>query len=93
VADKLQGLYAPTVHFPIGLLSISFALDALQLAPAFTSGLNYLKVLPPAAAVNVLSHYTGAAGLLAAVPTVASGLSELCVAAVPRALVSSSFRG
>ncbi|GAA5893269.1 hypothetical protein JCM8208_004393 [Rhodotorula glutinis] len=70
-------IHPATVHFPIGLLSISFALDALQLAPAFTSGLNYLKVLPPAAAVNVVSHYTGAAGLLAAVPTVASGLAEL----------------
>lgn len=83
MADELHVVRAPAVHFPIGLLSISFALDALQLAPAFTSGLNYLKVLPPAAAVNVLSHYTGAAGLLAAVPTVASGLAELCVAPGP----------
>ncbi|GAA5933673.1 hypothetical protein JCM3775_003768 [Rhodotorula graminis] len=70
-------IHPATVHYPIGLLSISFALDALQVAPAFTSGLNYLKVLPPAAAINVLSHYTGAAGLLAAIPTIASGLAEL----------------
>ncbi|TNY18831.1 hypothetical protein DMC30DRAFT_418489 [Rhodotorula diobovata] len=70
-------LHPATVHYPIGLLSISFALDALQIAPALTSGLNYLKLLPPAAAINVLSHYTGAAGMLAALPTLASGIAEL----------------
>ncbi|GAA6007408.1 hypothetical protein JCM10207_006331 [Rhodosporidiobolus poonsookiae] len=70
-------LHPATVHFPIGLLSISFGLDALQLAPALTSGLNYLKVLPPAAVVNTLSHYTGAAGILFALPSILTGISEL----------------
>lgn len=65
------------VHYPIGLLSISFGLDALQLAPLLTSGLTWLKVMPPAAVVNTLSHYTGAAGLLSAIPTLLSGLAEL----------------
>ncbi|GAA5986860.1 hypothetical protein JCM10908_000926 [Rhodotorula pacifica] len=70
-------IHPATVHYPIGLLSISFGLDALQLAPWLTSGLTWLKVMPPAAAVNVLSHYTGAAGLIAALPTLASGIAEL----------------
>ncbi|GAA6055919.1 hypothetical protein JCM3770_002360 [Rhodotorula araucariae] len=70
-------LHPATVHFPIGLLSISFALDALQLAPALSHGLNYLKLLPPAAVINTLSHYTGAAGMLAALPSIATGLAEL----------------
>lgn len=66
-----------TVHYPIGLLSISFGLDALQIAPWLTTGLTWLKIMPPAAVVNVLSHYTGAAGLIAALPTLASGMAEL----------------
>ncbi|BGP54883.1 hypothetical protein JCM8202_003392 [Rhodotorula sphaerocarpa] len=70
-------IHPATVHYPIGLLSISFGLDALQLAPLLTSGLTWLKVMPPAAVVNTLSHYTGAAGLLSAIPTVLSGLAEL----------------
>ncbi|GAA5861144.1 hypothetical protein JCM3774_002204 [Rhodotorula dairenensis] len=70
-------IHPATVHYPIGLLSISFGLDALQLAPWLTSGLTWLKIMPPAAVVNVLSHYTGAAGLIAALPTLASGIAEL----------------
>ncbi|GAA5986052.1 hypothetical protein JCM11641_005539 [Rhodosporidiobolus odoratus] len=70
-------LHPATVHFPIGLLSLSLSLDALQVAPALSHGLNYFKVLPPVAVLNTISHYTGAAGLLFAVPTVLTGLSEL----------------
>jgi uncharacterized membrane protein len=69
--------HSATVHFPIGFLTLSFALDTLQLLPAVTHGLTYLKVFPPAAVVNTLSHYTGAAGLLSAVPSILTGLSEL----------------
>lgn len=78
-ADPCQVELRRTVHYPIGLLSISFGLDALQLAPWLTSGLTWLKIMPPAAVVNVLSHYTGAAGLIAALPTLASGIAELYV--------------
>ncbi|GAA6035731.1 hypothetical protein JCM8097_005673 [Rhodosporidiobolus ruineniae] len=70
-------LHPATVHFPIGFLSLSLGLDALQIAPALTKGLTYLKVLPPAAVVNTISHYTGAAGLLFALPAIATGVSEL----------------
>ncbi|POY73740.1 hypothetical protein BMF94_3278 [Rhodotorula taiwanensis] len=70
-------IHPATVHYPIGLLSISFGLDALQIAPWLTTGLTWLKIMPPAAVVNVLSHYTGAAGLIAALPTLASGIAEL----------------
>jgi uncharacterized membrane protein len=73
----LHHYYSATVHFPIGFLTLSFALDTLQLLPAVTHGLTYLKVFPPAAVVNTLSHYTGAAGLLSAVPSILTGLSEL----------------
>lgn len=35
--------------------------------------------MPPAAVVNTISHYTGAAGLLASLPAIATGVMELCV--------------
>ncbi|GAA5859711.1 hypothetical protein JCM8547_006994 [Rhodosporidiobolus lusitaniae] len=70
-------LHPATVHFPIGFLSLSLGLDALQVAPALSHGLTYLKVMPPTAVLNTLSHYTGAAGLLFAIPTVTTGLMEL----------------
>ncbi|GJN89537.1 hypothetical protein Rhopal_002524-T1 [Rhodotorula paludigena] len=77
VGNAGHPLHPATVHYPIGLLSIAFTLDALQLAPALTSGLTWLKIMPPAAVVNTISHYTGAAGLLAALPAVATGVMEL----------------
>ncbi|GAA5829823.1 hypothetical protein JCM11251_007896 [Rhodosporidiobolus azoricus] len=70
-------LHPATVHFPIGFLSLSLGLDALQIAPTLSSGLTWLKILPPTAALNTLSHYTGAAGLLFSLPALATGLSEL----------------
>ncbi|GAA5918015.1 hypothetical protein JCM6882_007590, partial [Rhodosporidiobolus microsporus] len=70
-------LHPATVHFPIGFLSLSLGLDALQVAPALSSGLTYLKILPPTALLNQLSHYTGAAGILFSLPSLATGLSEL----------------
>lgn len=41
--------------------------------------------MPPAAVVNTISHYTGAAGLLAALPAIATGVMELCVRDLIRA--------
>ncbi|GAA5918005.1 hypothetical protein JCM6882_007585 [Rhodosporidiobolus microsporus] len=38
-----QHLHPATVHFPIGFLSLSLGLDVLQVAPALSSGLTYLK--------------------------------------------------
>ncbi|BGP15408.1 hypothetical protein JCM10213_005092 [Rhodosporidiobolus nylandii] len=70
-------LHPATVHFPIGFLSLSLGLDALQVAPLLSHGLTYLKVLPPIAIINTLSHYTGAAGLLFSLPAIATGVSEL----------------
>ncbi|GAA5937208.1 DUF2231 domain-containing protein [Sporobolomyces koalae] len=70
-------LHPATVHMPIGLLSLSFALDSIQVIPRLAQGLTWLKVMPPAAAVNTLSHYVGAGGLLFSIPTILTGLSEL----------------
>ncbi|GAA5957481.1 hypothetical protein JCM21900_002680 [Sporobolomyces salmonicolor] len=66
-----------TVHYPIGLFTLSFALDTLQVFPHLARGLTWLKVMPPAAVVNTISHYAGAAGLLIAGPTVLTGVWEL----------------
>lgn len=62
---------------PIGLLSLSFVLDSVQVIPRLSQGLTWLKIFPPAAAVNTLSHYVGAAGLVFSIPTILTGLSEL----------------
>ncbi|GAA5977684.1 hypothetical protein JCM5350_002319 [Sporobolomyces pararoseus] len=70
-------LHPATVHMPIGLLSLSFVLDSVQVIPRLAQGLTWLKIFPPAAAVNTLSHYVGAGGLLFSIPTILTGLSEL----------------
>ncbi|GAA6064576.1 hypothetical protein JCM10212_006201 [Sporobolomyces blumeae] len=70
-------LHPATVHLPVGLLTLSYSLDAVQVVPHLAQGLTWLKVLPPVAVINTLSHYVGAAGLLFAIPTVLTGLSEL----------------
>jgi len=70
-------LHPATVHLPIGLLSLSFFLDSTQVIPQLSNGLNAFKLLPPAATLNAVSHYVGGAGLLFAVPTVLTGMSEL----------------
>ncbi|GAA5904665.1 DUF2231 domain-containing protein [Sporobolomyces salmoneus] len=70
-------IHAATVHLPIGLLSLSYLMDSVQVIPRLAQGLTWLKIFPPAAAVNTLSHYLGAGGLLFSIPTVLTGLSEL----------------
>ncbi|GAA5864465.1 hypothetical protein JCM1840_000509 [Sporobolomyces johnsonii] len=70
-------LHPATVHYPIGLFSLSFALDALQVLPHLARGLTWLKLMPPAAVVNTISHYACGARLLMAGPTVLSGAWEL----------------
>jgi hypothetical protein len=59
------------------LLSISFMLDTLQLVPGVAASLTRLGIMPPPALLAPLAHYAGAAGVLAAMPTIATGLGEL----------------
>ncbi|GAA6058870.1 hypothetical protein JCM10212_002814 [Sporobolomyces blumeae] len=70
-------LHPATVHVPIGLLSLSLFLDSLRIVPTVASGLNAAKLLPPATAMSTVSHYVGAGGLIFAVLSVLTGLSEL----------------
>jgi len=82
VGSNSHPIHPSTVHFPIGLLSFSFALDALTLAhmkaPSLLAVIPFASwMLPSSAAAQLVSHYACAAGLLAAVPTVISGLAEL----------------
>lgn len=84
-------IHPATVHLPIGLLSLSYLMDAVQVVPRLADGLTWLKIFPPAAAVNTLSHYVGAAGLLFSIPTVLTGLSELSVFPSPLVVLSLYF--
>lgn len=59
------------------LLSVSFFLDTLQLFPDVAETLYKNSLLPPTNTISALSHYAGAAGLLAALPTLATGIAEL----------------
>jgi hypothetical protein len=77
VGDWGHPLHPATVHFPIGLLALSFTLDSLQLAPSLMSKLSSYSLLPPPSLIRPLAHYAGAAGVLAAIPTIATGVAEL----------------
>jgi hypothetical protein len=52
-------------------------LDTLQLVPSLAQTLASYNLSPPPATLSMLSHYAGAAGLLFAVPTLATGIGEL----------------
>lgn len=72
-------IHPSTVHWPIGLITASFGLDALDLL----RNKNYVspgldKFLPPVSAARLTSHYMGALGVIMAVPSILTGLAELC---------------
>lgn len=73
--DRLTARSHPsTVHFPIAFLTTAFGLDTIQL---FGLGDKLPSFMPPALALNGLAHYAGAAGILSALPAIATGLGEL----------------
>ena len=59
---------------PVAFLLASFAIDTVQLLGL---GDKLPSFMPPTLALNGLAHYAGAAGILTALPAIATGLGEL----------------
>ncbi|KAK4685081.1 hypothetical protein P7C73_g5072, partial [Tremellales sp. Uapishka_1] len=73
--DKALGhpIHPSTVHWPIAFLTASFGLTTLSLLPP-----SFMPtfILPPPATLPALAHYSAGAGVLFAMPSIATGLGE-----------------
>lgn len=83
IGESSHPAHPATVHFPIGLWTASFTLNAANhftpgIFPKSVSQSGFLsRFVPPSAAVPVLAHYLNGAGLIFSTVTIATGVAEL----------------